>query len=239
MNELHVDADLSAYLDGELAPAARTAVDAHLGACDRCRSRLRELRATAALLAALPAPRPARSLVPRVAERFSWLRPVRALSAVATGAFLFAFLVTAVGRSGTGLGGGDASTAIFGGSAAAPAPAASAAALGTAAPALAPAPVPSVGFGAAAQPSPADKSASRSSGTAVPAPAAVEGAAPSPAAAFGPATTFAQKGPQNELADRAGRRSPAGPLIDPLFWLGLAVIAAVAAIAAHLRLRTR
>ncbi|MDE3192623.1 MAG: zf-HC2 domain-containing protein, partial [Chloroflexota bacterium] len=116
MRDVHVDSDLSAYLDGELAPAERAPVDAHLASCARCRQRLGELRATAALIAALPTPSPSHSLVPVVAQRWSWLRPVRALSAIATGAFLFAFLLTAVGRGGSGLGGGDESTAIFGGS---------------------------------------------------------------------------------------------------------------------------
>ncbi|MBM4434797.1 MAG: zf-HC2 domain-containing protein, partial [Chloroflexi bacterium] len=40
MTNVHVDSDLSAYLDGELAPADRARVGAHLDGCDRCRARL-------------------------------------------------------------------------------------------------------------------------------------------------------------------------------------------------------
>ena len=109
MKELHTGSDLSAYLDGELAPAERSRVDDHLAACGPCRVRLAELRAIASLVAALPSAQPARSLVPRVAARWNWLRPARSLSAFASGAFLFVFLLTAVGQSGSGLGGGPTS----------------------------------------------------------------------------------------------------------------------------------
>ncbi|MCE9638415.1 MAG: zf-HC2 domain-containing protein [Planctomycetes bacterium] len=36
--------ELSAWIDGELDPSARAAVDAHLHACERCRAEVRELR---------------------------------------------------------------------------------------------------------------------------------------------------------------------------------------------------
>src|SRR2546428_702730 len=71
---MHPLEDLSAYLDGELDGGRRAAVESHLAACDSCRGRLAPLRATARLIAALPSPVPARSLVPRVAVPV-WLQP--------------------------------------------------------------------------------------------------------------------------------------------------------------------
>src|SRR5258708_15392432 len=47
---------LSAYLDDELEPAARAALEHHLPGCTRCQSELRELRAVRGLLRALPVP---------------------------------------------------------------------------------------------------------------------------------------------------------------------------------------
>src|SRR5258706_10211500 len=120
MGDMPVERDLSAYLDGELAPAERALVDTHLAGCRPCAGRLSELRATASLIRALPSARPSRSLVPRVGGTWAWLRPVRSFSMFASGAFLFVFLLTAVSRSGAGLGGAGAPTA-----AQAPAPASS------------------------------------------------------------------------------------------------------------------
>lgn len=230
---MHVDSELSAYLDGELAPAERATVDAHLATCQRCTGRLAELRTTASLIAALPSPRPGRSLVPRVDtlrrldgvdERgfagWNWLRPVRSLSALASGAFLFLFLVTAVARSGTGLGGGGTTaTTAFGpaGAGAAPAtsaaaPAASAAPLVSAAPApaLVPAPAPVFDAASRAAPSPPAEAVSRT-----------EAASPTAVVTRGVAG--------QQISD---------PLTEPLFWLALAIVAAATAFLAHRRLRT-
>lgn len=218
MRDVHVGSDLSAYLDAELAPEEKARVDAHLATCDLCRQRLAELGATASLISSLPAARPSRSLVPVMTPRWAWLRPIRALSAIASGAFLFAFLVTAVARGGGGLGGGDASTAIFSGG-------------GTTAAASAPAKVV------------LDRSA------ATPAPSAAPQAAPAAASTPSTAETqlFAPVAPASGVArtdsDQAARAVAAspqrGPLLDPLFWLGLAVVAGIFAIAAHMRLRAR
>jgi anti-sigma factor RsiW len=108
VKDTHVTADLSAYLDRELPPAEQARVSAHLEACRACSARLAELRATATLIAALPDARPSRSLVPALAPSFNWLRPVRSLSAVMSGAFVMVFLITAVAQSGSDLGGGPA-----------------------------------------------------------------------------------------------------------------------------------
>jgi anti-sigma factor RsiW len=243
VSDVHVDTDLSAYIDGELAPIDRARVEAHLDGCDRCRARLGELRATASLISALPSARPSRSLVPVIRERFNWLRPTRSLSAFASGAFLFVFLVTAVARSGSGLGGGTTGTTAFGPAAAPAASAAPEAAAGrafspppqlaapTQLPAPAAAPQADAARGAASVSPPAGF-ALQATAAPTTAPKAVEQATPTTAlgAARSPADAAIR-------ATRGVDQRPS-PLADPFLWLGLAVIAAVAAIAAHWRLRT-
>src|SRR5919199_1642583 len=71
----HVRDELSAYLDGELAPAARQAVDEHLAACAECRAELESLRQTRDLLRALPPVAPPRSFA-ITAEMAAAARPV-------------------------------------------------------------------------------------------------------------------------------------------------------------------
>jgi anti-sigma factor RsiW len=239
---MHVDTDLSAYLDGELVPADRARVEAHLDGCELCRARLGELRATASLISALPSVRPSRSLVPALTPRWNWLRPIRSLSAFASGAFLFLFLVTAVARSGSGLGGGSP-TGAFAPAQPAARPAATAApeaaagrAIGTPPQLAAPAPVPAA-TGAA--------DAARSAGTAAPTSGfALQGtaaptAAPKAVEQATPTTVAREAQPSPDAAIRATRGLDQGPspLADPFLWLGLAVIAAVGAIGAHWRLR--
>ncbi len=55
------EGELTAYLDGELAPAARAELDRHLPSCASCRATLPLLRQAVVSLQALPAfePRPA------------------------------------------------------------------------------------------------------------------------------------------------------------------------------------
>jgi len=50
----HPREDLTALLDGALAPARRAVVERHLAACDACRAELGALRAGIAALAAVP-----------------------------------------------------------------------------------------------------------------------------------------------------------------------------------------
>ncbi len=90
--------DLTAYIDGELVPARRAEVEAHLGACAGCRSTEALLRRTVARVAELPAftPSPATrrevlakldALPPTWRERLSGLlRPAAVLVPVAAAA---------------------------------------------------------------------------------------------------------------------------------------------------------
>jgi len=92
---VHPFGDLSAYLDGALSSEARASVEAHLDTCALCRTRLAELRGTARLIAALPAPVPSRSPVPRASIPLC-LAPLRTLATFASGAAIFLFLASAV-----------------------------------------------------------------------------------------------------------------------------------------------
>lgn len=89
----HVPEDLTALLDGALAPARRAEVEAHLAACPACRVERDRLAAALGTLEALPRPpepspgfearfraRLARELAgpPRLAERLAALRWRRA-----------------------------------------------------------------------------------------------------------------------------------------------------------------
>jgi anti-sigma factor RsiW len=209
----HLDADLSAFLDGELGPAERARAEAHLSGCLRCQEELRQLQTTAALLGRLPPPQPRRALVPRVAERFNWLRPLRSLSAVSSGAFLFLFLASSVLWSGSGLGGGG-TFAQPGAGPAAPA-----------APAAGPQASPAEG----ARSLPARGSPERLAdqlATATPAaPAGAHSPAPRERDEAAPAVTSAE----------ALERQRIGP--HPLIYLVLAALGAAIALIAHRRLR--
>ena len=105
----HPDGELSSYADHSLVPERAAAVAAHLADCARCLRRVEELRLVARLLAAAPAPRPSRSLLPRLSRAPAWLRPARSLASLGAGAFLFLFLASAVLTSGSSLGGGTTS----------------------------------------------------------------------------------------------------------------------------------
>lgn len=215
----HPDLDVSAYLDEALSPGERAAVAAHLDGCARCRGRLADLRATSRLIGALPAPEPRRSLVPRVGRAPVWLRPVRLLSAIGSGLFVFVFIASAVINSGSNLGGGTttaerlAEKGQFGAAVnalASDAAAQKAVTAASAAPALAPAP--------AVQSSPS-LDTSRSTNASVPTSSPIA----RPQDTGGIATyTVTYNG-------------TFGP--PPVVFLALAVLFAVAAILAHRRLR--
>jgi hypothetical protein len=95
---------LSAYLDGELAPAERAALDAHLRECEQCQRELAALLQTRALLRALPTPAlprdfslPAQPAV--VARRRAapvWARPAQAIGTIAAMIGLAFLIATAL-----------------------------------------------------------------------------------------------------------------------------------------------
>jgi hypothetical protein len=68
---------LSEYIDGELLPAERTALEAHLAGCDECRNTLAGLRRVVTRARALEDRPPASDLWPEVAARIGSRRPQR------------------------------------------------------------------------------------------------------------------------------------------------------------------
>lgn len=103
-----IERQLSAYLDGELAPAEMAEVRAHLADCDHCRAELEELRACKDLLARLrpiePPPDLETSLLDGLSSStrtswFAWPRPAMALAAVALAGVLVAVPVVRVHRA--------------------------------------------------------------------------------------------------------------------------------------------
>ncbi len=222
----HVRDDLSAYLDSALAPARRSEVDAHLGTCQPCRDVLAELRSTARLIAALPAAVPSRRLVPSLAPRTSWLRPLRSLSAVATGMFLLVFMASATLDTGFRMGGGGA-TATSGRLIGGPTPPAAAF---EAAPRTDTALAATGAVGASGSPGP--QGASNAQRNATP-----STTAPKVADAQAPAAD------QLSGAARGSESAAAAPepvrFGTPWLWLGLAVLSAALAALAHRRLRAR
>ncbi len=82
MNCEQVERALDGYLDGELAPAAASALERHLDECPECARSYGVLIATVRGLEALPAPQCPADLVPQVIERLEDRRvPERAVPA--------------------------------------------------------------------------------------------------------------------------------------------------------------
>lgn len=211
----HVRDDLSAYLDGALPPAERAVVQAHLDACPACRAAHAELRATARVIAAMPLPKPARRLVPALGPRFAWLRPMRSLSAVLAGAFLFVFMASATLDTGWRMGGGRTSGPGVG-TAAQPA-------------------------GLPVQPAATD-TRGRIAPAAAPSPERALREAARPGVLTSPAPTGGQgERTDSALGAEAPRAAPEPLRIGPTpwLWLGLAVLSGILALVAHRRLRAR
>lgn len=107
----HPHAELSAYIDGALAPAAQAAVEGHVAACAVCRAHVAELRATVALVHALPDPVPSRRLVPRFATTVpAWLAPLRTVMTLVSGTAVFLFIASSLLSNITFLASGGAPT---------------------------------------------------------------------------------------------------------------------------------
>ena len=234
---MHPLEDLSAYLDGELDGGRRAAVESHLAACDSCRTRLAQLRATARLIAALPLPVPARSLVPRVAVPI-WLAPLRTLATIGSGAALFLFIASALTTSFTQTSSGGAAAPALapqpeqvqsdrarGIASAGPSGAAGAAGpAGPSGPSV-PTGVPAPAFGVAASVPPPQKSVTESDRSAAGTPT------PTPVVRADTGTTA-----PTAVALGAPERAPTTP--SPLVWLALAIALAALALVLHRRLRS-
>ena len=229
----HPHAELSAYIDGALAPTAQAAVEEHLVTCALCRAHLAELRATVSLMHALPDPVPSRRLVPHLAGAPAWLAPLRTLMTLATGAAVFLFIASTVLTNITFLASSGA-TAVSApevardtsANAAQPQPTATSTPI-VRAPAAAPSPSQAFGpaFGSIASPTPTaafalDDPAKR-----------LDQSTASPSGAPGAAVA-----PQD--AGRVASSAPQRPqVLNPWLWLAIAIVSGAIAIALHRRLR--
>ena len=230
---MHPFAELSAYIDDALDPSAKAAVEAHLGGCAVCRTRVGELRGTARLIAAFPMPVPSRSLVPRVSIPF-WVAPIRTLATLASGAALFLFVASAVMSAmpfGTGAGAAAPAAAPAPNAPAVGGPVGPAASVGVAdrgvgLPASA-SPVGGFSGYATASPVPEAQRSTRTDAT-----KAVTGSA-APAAPRGDNVTATPVAVVYSVPER----SQFGP--SPWFWLVLAVGFGALAFVLQRRLRTR
>ncbi|HKY49953.1 MAG TPA: zf-HC2 domain-containing protein, partial [Candidatus Limnocylindria bacterium] len=234
----HPRADLSAYIDQALDPADRNVVDGHLVACTECRTHVAQLRATTALLRALPDPIPSRHLVPRLGAP-AWMPPLRTLMTLASGAAVFLFIASSLVSNITFLAGAPTTAssrdAAAEGAARAPAPVAPGdtrlqAGSGAAAPAVSPAPTAQTAFsvaGPSASPSVADSARGVTTDDAA---KRAEQSTPAPPAAGG--VTTASGGVTSESQPRPS------PLLSPWLWLGVAILSGAFAIALHRRLRS-
>jgi anti-sigma factor RsiW len=225
---VHPFAELSAYIDDALDPTAKAAVETHLHDCAVCRTRVGELRGTARLIAAVPAPVPSRSLVPRVSVPL-WLAPIRTLATLASAAALFLFVASAAlsglpFSTGAGAAAPAAAPAPIAPNAGAPAASVGAADRGTG---LAASASPAAGFAVNASASPVPE-AQRSTQT--DATKTVTGTAAPPAAREDAATT----GPAARTLS-VPERPQLGP--SPWVWLVLAVGFGALALVLQRRLR--
>lgn len=228
----HPHAELSAYVDKALDPAASAAVGGHVAACAVCRAHVAQLRATALLMRALPDPVPSRRLVPRLTVP-AWLAPLRTLMTLASGAAVFLFIASALVSNITFLASAPAAmgtasreatgdsafnvqapTAAQGGTSAAPAPGAT----------------PPAGLAASGPTATASVEAKRSDAT------------PTDGRLLNDQSARASAAPDVAVApggvERPGSSQPRpSPLVNPWLWLALAILSGAIAIALHRRLR--
>jgi anti-sigma factor RsiW len=230
----HPHAELSAYIDGALAPTAEAAVRGHLDTCALCRAHVAELRATVALVQALPDPIPSRRLVPRlVAAPPAWLAPLRTLMTLASGAAVFLFIASSLVTNINFLASSGAATTANEASRDAIAKQQVPAAAGAPAATNAPAPTASPNAAFVVGPT-SSQAADATRGAATDDPQKrLDQATAGPSGAPG-AVAF---NPQDNarLSSAEPQRSP---LVNPLLWLTLALISGAIAIILHRRLRS-
>lgn len=229
----HPHAELSAYIDGALIPAAQAAVEGHLVTCALCRAHVTQLRATSSLLQSLPDPVPSRRLMPRLAGAPAWLAPLRTLMTLASGAAVFLFIASAVLTNITFLASSSGATALS-----APEVARDTAANAVQPQAGTPTNTPTVraptaagspgaaAFGAIASPTPAGATVADDAQKRVD--QATAGPSGPTGAAFAPQET-------GRLASSAPQPAQ---VLNPWLWLTLAIISGAIAIALHRRLHS-
>ena len=232
----HPHAELSAYIDGALAPAAQAAVEGHVGACAICRAHVAELRGTVGLLRALPDPVPSRRLAPRLAPAGpAWLAPLRTVMTLASGTAVFLFIASSLVSNITFLASGSATSAQEGGRDTSTAFRADgpAAAQFTSTPAGAPAPAASPNAALARNPTTPPFGAVGEAGSS---PAADDATKRSVALTAAPAAPGA--GAPQEAGPRLASSEPQrSPLLSPWLWLAVAILCGAIAIALQRRLR--
>ena len=233
MTQEHPHAELSAYIDGALAPAAQAAVRGHLDTCAICSAHVAQLRATVTLMQALPDPVPSRRLVPRlVAGPPAWLAPLRTLMTLASGAAVFLFIASSLVTNINFLASSGAATTASEASRDAVAKQQVPAAAG--APATTNAPLPPASPNAAFAVGPTSSQAADARGAATDDPQKrSDQATAGPSGAPGAAAANPQDNAR--LTNAEPQRSP---LVSPLLWLALALISGAIAIALHRRLRS-
>ena len=236
MTQEHPHAELSAYIDDALAPATQAAVRGHLDTCALCSAHVAQLRATIALVRALPDPVPSRRLVPRLTTAPVWLAPLRTLMTLASGAAVFLFIASSLVTNINFLASSGAATSASEASrdaiAKQQAPAAAGAPVATGVPA--PATSPNAAFAVtptAPSASPAVDTA-RGSATNDPQKRA-DHATAGPSGGAGAVAANAEDSAR--LANAEPQRSP---LVNPLLWLALALLSGAIALALHRRLRS-
>jgi hypothetical protein len=229
----HPHAELSAYIDGALAPAAQAAVEGHVAACAVCRAHVAELRAAVALVHALPDPVPSRRLVPRLMTGPAWLAPLRTVMTLASGTAVFLFIASSLVSN---------INFLASGSAAAPAQEAGRDATTAfraegptaAQPASTPTPAPSPNAAALARnpTAPPVAAAGDAGATSSPDDAAKVQERTAARASAAPAVGAPQD--RGQFASSEPQRSP---LLNPWLWLTLAILCGAIAIALQRRLR--
>ena len=76
-----IQADLSAYVDGELSPSQRADIEMHVASCPRCQANVAELKKLAAGVAALPKLQPAPRFLAEVRRKIAeGLEPAESIS---------------------------------------------------------------------------------------------------------------------------------------------------------------